>query len=444
MGEVNRIHFIAIGGSIMHNLAIALHRQGHRVSGSDDVIYGISKLKLEDNNLFPDKLGWDVNRIDDSIDFIILGMHAKADNPELLKAKELDIIIYSFPEYVAKHAKDKIKVVVAGSHGKTTTTSMIMHVLKHSEYRFDYLVGAQLDGFDLMVQLSDAPIIIIEGDEYLSSAIDRRPKFLHYRADYNIITGVEWDHANVFPTASIYKTQFQQFINSLEENAQVYYDASDSDLLDIVTNSNKPNTTGYLGLSGNRNTVEYQGIKYRMRVFGHHNRKNMHAALLVCRDLGIPIPQALTSLESFEGAAMRQDIIRSTNPTVYRDFGHAPSKVRATIEAVVENHPGQRIGVFVELHTYSSMVDTFIVNYAGVFDNVDFAAICFDQAAYAIKQVEVLSDEKILEAFKTKNAKVIKSKPTLISQLEQLEDLDVLLFLSSGNLLGIDLKQFYK
>lgn len=428
----------------MHNLAIALHRQGHHVTGSDDVIYGISKTKLEKDGLMPSEFGWFPETIVDSIDTIILGMHAKADNPELLKAHELGLQICSFPEYVAAHTQDKTRIVVAGSHGKTTTTSMIMHVLQKQGISFDFLVGAQLAGFDLMVQLSDAPIVVIEGDEYLSSAIDSRPKFMHYNAHHTIITGVAWDHANVFPTDKIYKQQFHDLLASLDTESSVYFDTTDPDLLKIIAQSSHAKSIGYLGMKGSGNEVNYKDKSYNMNVFGRHNRKNMHAALLVCRDLGISIEDGLSSLESFEGAAMRQDVIKASGPTVYRDFGHAPSKVRATIDAVIENHPNKRIGVLVELHTYSSMVGSFIVNYAGVFDQVQYCAICFDEAAYALKKVKVLADKAIKQAFEAPNAHMIKTKNQLLTEIQKIHDLDVLLFLSSGNFLGLDLKEYYK
>ncbi len=423
----------------MHNLAIALHRNGHTVTGSDDVIYGISQRKLTQAGLLPDQLGWDQSRITDNIDLIILGMHAKADNPELIKGKELGIEIQSFPEYIANKSADKIRIVVAGSHGKTTTTSMLMHILRAEGIDFDYLVGAQLDGFDLMVKLSDAPYIVIEGDEYLSSAIDRRPKFVHYRPQIAIVTGTAWDHANVFPTQAIYTDQFREFLSSLAEDSTVCYDATDPNLIDLAaTVDDSLIVKGYLGLRGSGTEVCHKSVSYEMQVFGEHNRKNMHAAMLVAEELGIDNHTTLTHMQSFKGAAMRQQVIKTESPRIYRDFGHAPSKVRATIDAVRENHPGQSIGVIVELHSYSSMLADFIPQYAGVFQSVDVAAVCVDKHAFEIKQMPVLTESQIQQAFDCSECQVIYDQESLMTQLEAYQSLDVVLLLSSGNLMGVD------
>jgi len=434
-----RIHFIAVGGSIMHNLAIALHRAGNTVTGSDDVIYGISHAKLTKEGLLPDRFGWNETRITEDIDLIILGMHAKSDNPELIKAQSLGLEIQSFPEYIASKSADKTRIVVAGSHGKTTTTSMLMHVFQEEGLDFDYLVGAQLDGFDLMVRLSDAPYIVIEGDEYLSSAIDRRPKFVHYTPQIAIITGTAWDHANVFPTEAVYVDQFRLFLSSLVPGSTVCYDATDATLIDLAeAESDSLKVNGYVGLSGTSTQVDYDDNHYTMQVFGQHNRKNMHAAMLVARELGIGSHRFLSHMQSFKGAAMRQQIVKETNPRMYRDFGHAPSKVRATIEAVRENHPGETIGVIVELHSYSSMLADFIPQYDGVFDGVDVAAVCVDKHAFEIKKMPVLTERQIQDAFGSSDCKVIFDKKTLGHQLKSYQGLDVILLLSSGNLMGVE------
>ena len=442
MMNTMKIHFIAIGGSIMHNLAIALSRNGHTVTGSDDVIYGISHDKLSAEGLLPAEFGWYPESITEDIDLIILGMHAKIDNPELLKAQELGIKIQSFPAFIASHSQEKRRIIVAGSHGKTTTTSMLMHILKAAKQDYDYLVGAQLADFDLMVQLSDAPLIVIEGDEYLSSAIDRRPKFVHYNPHITIITGIAWDHANVFPTADDYKLQFDTLLNALEDGASVYYDANDPELVDLVNQyAGRLSVTGYLGLDGVGSSVTKDGSEYTMNIFGQHNRKNMHAALLVARELGIEMEKGLQSMQSFQGAAMRQQVIKETSPRIYRDFGHAPSKVRATIEAVVENHRDARIGVLVELHSYSSMLADFIPQYAGVFDHVEAAAVCVDAHAFKIKKMPVLKSEEIQSAFASADCKVIFDKDDLQQLIEDWQQYDVLLLLSSGNLMGVEVVQ---
>ena len=195
------VHLIAIGGSAMHNMAIAMHKKGFNVTGSDDEIFEPSKTRLAKLNLLPAKEGWDTNNIHKGIDAVILGMHARADNPELLKAQELGLKIYSYPEYIYEQTKDKTRIVIGGSHGKTSITAMILHVLNYHKVDCDYMVGAQLDGFDTMVKLTkEAKIAVIEGDEYLSSPIDRRPKFHLYKPNIAILSGIAWDHINVFPT----------------------------------------------------------------------------------------------------------------------------------------------------------------------------------------------------------------------------------------------------
>lgn len=423
----------------MHNLAIALHRNGHQVSGSDDVIYGISHQKLTDAGILPEEFGWFADQITEEVELIILGMHAKDDNPELLRAQELGLSIQSFPEFIASHSQDKQRIVVAGSHGKTTTTSMLMHILKQQNKDYDYLVGAQLEDFDLMVQLSDAPMIVIEGDEYLSSAIDRRPKFIHYTPQITIITGIAWDHANVFPTADDYASQFDRLLDSLEDGAIVFYDANDPQLVDLVNQyADRLSITGYLGLAGLGAEVLQDGVSYPMNIFGQHNRKNMHAAILVARSLGISTEESLISMQSFKGAAMRQQVIQESNPRIYRDFGHAPSKVRATIEAVKENHPGESIAVVVELHSYSSMLADFIPQYAGVFEGIDKSAIAVDAHAFEIKKMPVLSQDQIQEAFASRECRVLLNEESLQSFIEDSRELDVMLLLSSGNLMGVE------
>ncbi len=436
------IHFIAIGGSIMHNLAIALHRSGHTVSGSDDKIYGVSKQKLSTEGLMPSELGWRPELISSDLDLVILGMHAKLDNPELVKAQQLGLTIQSFPEYVANQCVNKKRVAVGGSHGKTTTTSMIMHILKSRDVDFDYLVGAQLDDFDLMVRLTDAPIIVIEGDEYLSSPLDRRPKFFHFNADISVLTGIAWDHANVFPTEEVYRSQFEQYLETIRPDATVFYDANDMALVDVIAQSQNENNVGYLGLSGSGNKINLEQNSYGMQVFGRHNRKNIHAAILVCDALGISYSDSLEALKSFKGAHMRQTLIRDSNPIVYRDFGHAPSKVRATIKAFTEKFPDKEISVVVELHTYSSMKDSFIDQYSGVFEQVAHAAVCYDEEAYRLKQVEPLSDNIILGAFKN-SPTLIKKATDLTRYLKSLANVDVIVVLSSGNLLGIEVQYLF-
>jgi len=291
----------------------------------------------------------------------------------------------------------------------------------------------------LMVRLSDAPYIVIEGDEYLSSAIDRRPKFVHYEPQIAIITGTAWDHANVFPTEEVYKEQYSQFISSLEPGSKVFYDATDLALIDLAhDDTDTLDVNGYVGLTGEGTNVIHESNDYQLQIFGHHNRKNLHAAILVAKELGINHDKALTHMRSFKGAAMRQQIIQESSPRIYRDFGHAPSKVRATIEAVRENHPGQSLGVVVELHSYSSMLADFISLYAGVFDGVDRAAVCVDKHAFTIKKMPVLTQEQIQDAFRSTDCQVLFDSESLEAFVEDCLQLDVVLLLSSGNLMGVE------
>lgn len=442
-----RIHFIAIGGSAMHNLAIALQKKGYQISGSDDVIFEPAKSRLDKYGLLPAEMGWDENRISADLDAVILGMHARIDNPELLKAQEIGVKIYSYPEYIYEQSKDKLRVVIGGSHGKTTITSMILHVLNHYNRDFDYLVGAQLAGFETMVKVTkEAPVMIIEGDEYLSSPIDRRPKFHLYKANVAVISGIAWDHINVFPTYADYTLQFDKFIDTIEENGTLIYCKADADLNEIVTHSNaKVQKIGYA-------IPEHEivnGItfllpeKTALKVFGDHNLMNMNAAKLVCAQLNISEAEFNEAISSFTGAAKRLEVISADESTnVYKDFAHSPSKLKATIEAVKSQFTDRKLIACIELHTFSSLNKDFLKEYAGSMDKADDAIVFIDLKSFEQKRMEPFSESDVQEAFSNPHLKFFndaaKLKAYLLSQ--NYKDTN-LLMMSSGNYAGFDLPE---
>jgi UDP-N-acetylmuramate: L-alanyl-gamma-D-glutamyl-meso-diaminopimelate ligase len=378
---VKRIHFIAIGGSVMHQLAIALKKQGNIVTGSDDEIFEPARSNLEKETLLPPANGWFPEKIQTGLDAVILGMHATGDNPELLKAKELGINIYSFPEYIYQASREKIRVVVGGSHGKTTTTSMIMHVLKAAGMAFDWLVGARLEGFDQSVNITEAPVIVCEGDEYPASSIEKRPKFHFLFPHIAIITGIAWDHINVFPTFDIYLEQFRIFIDKIEPGGLLIYNQTDPVLKKLV--EEHPSPVRKLGYSipshhieNGTTVVTLEGRSGILRVFGDHNLLNLQAAFLACKELGIPAAGFLAAIASFKGAAKRLELLAmNRHGNVYRDFAHAPSKVRASMEAVKRQFPDRRLIAVLELHTYSSLNEVFLSEYRGTMDPADQAVV---------------------------------------------------------------------
>lgn len=442
-----RIHFIAIGGSAMHNLAIALHKKGYRISGSDDVIFEPAKSRLDKYGLLPAEMGWDENRISTDLDAVILGMHARIDNPELLKAQELGVKIYSYPEYIYEQSKDKLRVVIGGSHGKTTITSMILHVLNHYNRDFDYLVGAQLAGFETMVKVTkEAPVMIIEGDEYLSSPIDRRPKFHLYKANVAVISGIAWDHINVFPTYADYTLQFDKFIDTIEENGTLIYCTADADLNEIVTNSKaKVKKIGY-AIPGHEivNGITYLlPEKTALKVFGDHNLMNMNAAKLVCAQLNINEAEFNEAISSFTGASKRLEVISADELTnVYKDFAHSPSKLKATIDAVKSQFTNRKLVACIELHTFSSLNKDFLKEYAGSMDKADDAIVFIDLKSFEQKRMEPFSESDVQEAFSNPNLQFFndatKLKAYLLSQNYKDSNL---LMMSSGNYAGFDLHE---
>src|SRR5215211_940998 len=378
------IHFISIGGSVMHQLAIALKRKGYHITGSDDEIFEPAKGNLVKEGILPDEIGWHPEKINKGLDAVILGMHAKADNPELLKAKELGLPIYSFPEYIFQESKNKTRIVVGGSHGKTTTTSMIMHVLKETQKDFDYLVGARLQGFNQSVKLTDAPIVVCEGDEYPASIVEKRPKFHFLFPDIAVITGIAWDHINVFPTFDNYLEQFSIFIEKIEKGGHLIYNNTDAILKELVEKHARTDIH-YHPYDVPEHTIEFgvtklmiDGNEADLKVFGDHNLLNIHAAWLVCKQLGIAAADFARAISSFTGAAKRLELLAKNDSIIfYRDFAHAPSKVKATIEAVRRQFPQKTLIAVLELHTYSSLNESFMKEYKGALKDADWAAVFY-------------------------------------------------------------------
>ncbi len=447
-----RIHIIAIGGAVMHNLALELQSVGHQVTGSDDEIYDPARSRLQKAGLLPEKMGWDAHRITDDIELIILGMHAKADNPELLRSIELGLVIESFPEFVGNHAKDKRQLVVTGSHGKTTTTSIIMHYLKSQNQAMDFLVGAQLQNFDHMVGLSDAPYMIIEGDEYLSSAIDRKPKFLHYRADVLIITGIAWDHMNVFPSEAIYIDQFRQLLQRQAADSVVIFDTTDAKLVDLMNETAWPfKRIGYEGFfyhwKDGQNFVDWNTHTYPVALSGQHNMKNMQAAFLALNELAlIDEVKFFQEMESFTGPAKRMDVLYDSDSlVVLRDFAHAPSKLKATITGVREKYPDAELIACYELHTYSSLNKDFLPQYAHSMDAADQAIVFFSPHTLEIKRLEALDTEAIRAGFDRTDLQVFTDRTELNDALLAMrgEKQQVYLMMSSGVFGGLPLESLW-
>jgi len=443
--RIMRIHLISIGGAVMHNIALELKRNGHTVSGSDDEIFEPSKGRLSAAGLLPAKMGWDENNITPDIDRIILGMHARIDNPELVKAQKMGLKIQSFPEFVFEQCQDKKRVVVAGSHGKTSTTAMIMHVLMERNMAFDYLVGSQLDGFELMVKLSDAPIVILEGDEYLSSPIDRRSKFMWYEPDVAIITGVAWDHINVFPTWEGYCEQFQLFVETIKNEGSLIYYQNDDVLQKIASKVSMKHIIPYESLTHTVDqsvvTVTDGGITYEMSVFGKHNLENMNAAIIACEQLGISRSDSLGALQYFTGTAKRlEKVYDQDDKVIFRDFAHSPSKVQATVEAVKATYADYHVVAVLELHTFSSLNQEFLPLYKNTMDAADIAYVHFNAHVFEMKKMAVLSADQVQNEFG--NVTVEANIDDLWRQLKNLsKPKTVFLMMSSGNFGGKDVLQ---
>jgi UDP-N-acetylmuramate: L-alanyl-gamma-D-glutamyl-meso-diaminopimelate ligase len=441
-----KVHFIAIGGAVMHNLAIALHNKGYIVTGSDDEIFEPSRSRLNKYHLLPEKYGWDPGLITPDTETVILGMHAKADNPELLKARELGIEIMSFPEYLYEQTKDKKRIVVAGSHGKTTTTAMIMHVFRFLGIKFDYMVGSQIDGFETMVGLSDeAHIAVFEGDEYLTSALDKRPKFHLYMPDIAVLNGIAWDHMNVFPTFENYIVQFRIFTEKISEGGSLIYFEGDTEVNKIALASGKnikkipykvhgyfQNKTGFFAATHNRVVP--------VKIFGEHNMQNLSAAREACFAAGVAEDDFYEAIKSFEGTSRRlQKLIENEKGTVYLDFAHSPSKVKATVEAIVSRYPKREIIACLELHTYSSLSSDFLPLYNGTLADCTVGLVYFSPHAIELKKLKYLSKEAVSKAFGGNNIRVYDNSEEMFSFIKlQNYKCPVYLFMSSGDFDGFD------
>lgn len=431
----------------MHNLALAMYQKGYQVTGSDDAIFEPSRTRLEKKGLLPPELGWFPEKITSDIDAIILGMHAKEDNPELIKAKELGLKIYSYPEFLYEQSKNKTRVVIGGSHGKTTITSMILHVMKYHNIEVDYMVGAQLEGFDTMVHLTqDNDFIVLEGDEYLSSPLDRRPKFHLYKPNIALLSGIAWDHINVFPTYENYLEQFEIFINQITNGGILVYNEEDNDLRVLVEKTTNPIRKIPYGTP--EYTVE-NGITYLatpegdmpIEVFGKHNLNNLMGAKWICQNMGVDEADFYEAIASFKGASKRlEKISENANRVIFKDFAHSPSKVKATTEAVKEQYPGRKLVACLELHTYSSLNAEFLKEYQSALDSADVAVVFYSPEAVKIKRLEEVTAEQIAQSF-NRNDLVIYTNPKAFEDYLYQLDLknSVLLLMSSGNYGGLDL-----
>ena len=445
-----KVHFISIGGSVMHQLAIALQGKGYQVTGTDDEIFEPALTHLRDKGLLPSAFGWQPDLITPDLDAVILGMHAKADNPELIKAQELGLSIYSFPEYIFHESQQKKRVVVGGSHGKTTTTSMIMHVLKTCHQDFDYLVGAKLAGFDQSVKVTSAPTIVCEGDEYLASALLRQPKFHFLFPHVAILTGIAWDHINVFPTFEFYLEQFVIFMNKIEAGGVLIYNETD-DVLNKLVLSNKRNDIRYIPykvpphqITNGQTVISIEGTEGPLSVFGDHNLLNMQAAYYACAELGISAKDFVGAMANFTGASKRLELLASNeNCNIYRDFAHAPSKVIATIEAVKQQFPSRKLIGVLELHTYSSLNKEFMHQYKGALEKTEIAVVFYSKHALQIKGLPELPESYVVEGFDKNGLLVMTDKNALENWLRAQDYSNTnLVLMSSGNYDGIDLPSF--
>ena len=400
------VHFIAIGGSAMHNLAIALHNKGYQVTGSDDEIYEPSKSRLKQKGLLPEYFGWFPEKINSAIDSVVLGMHAKADNPELLRAQELGLKIYSYPEFLYEQSKNKTRVVIGGSHGKTTITSMILHVMHYHDIDVDYMVGAQLEGFDVMVKLTDDnDFIVLEGDEYLSSPIDRRPKFHLYQPNIALLSGIAWDHINVFPTFEGYVEQFSIFVDSIVKGGSITYNDEDLEVKRVVEASENtirklPYHTPAYTIENGQTLLETPEGPLPIEVFGKHNLNNLAGAKWICQHMGVDEDDFYEAIASFKGASKRlEKLAESKNSIAFKDFAHSPSKVRASTNAVKEQFPERTVVACMELHTFSSLNADFLKEYKGTLDAADVAVVFYSPHAVEIKKLKEITEAQIANAF---------------------------------------------
>lgn len=445
-----KYHFIAIGGAAMHNLAIALKLKGNEVSGSDDEIFEPSRGRLDKYGLLPKEDGWHPEKLNKNIDAIILGMHAREDNPELEKARELNIPIFSYPEFLYEQSKEKTRIVIGGSHGKTTITAMILHVLNQLEIPTDYMVGSKLEGFEVMVKLSDAPYIVLEGDEYLSSPIDRRPKFHLYHPHIALLSGIAWDHINVFPTFEIYMEQFSKFIHLIEEGGSLVFSGDDQYLPELAKQARKDIQQFPYGIPEykiNSETyqteIKFEDKTYTLEVFGKHNLMNLEGARKVCEQLGVKSADFYTAISNFTGASNRLETIGKTEScTIFKDFAHSPSKLKATTSAVKEQFADRELFACMELHTFSSLNAEFLEEYQGAMDKADRAIVYFNPHTIAHKKLEPITEAQVKQAFDREDLEVYTDSKKLIDLLKQQDWKNKsLLLMSSGNFDGVDYKK---
>ncbi|MFN6086766.1 MAG: UDP-N-acetylmuramate--L-alanine ligase [Fluviicola sp.] len=439
------VHFIAIGGSAMHNLAIALSRKGINVTGSDDEIFEPSRTRLEKQNILPNQIGWFSEKISSNLDAVILGMHAREDNPELLKAKELNIPVFSYPEYLFEQAKNKHRIVIGGSHGKTTITSMLLHVVKALNLNVDYMVGAQLDGYDCMVKLSeDAKFMILEGDEYLSSPIDRRPKFHLYAPNTALISGIAWDHINVFPTWENYIEQFDVFCQKITPNGTLVYSQDDETVKMVAeradsTLTKKPYSVPKYRIENEKTILTFHSKEYHLQIFGEHNLQNLMGAMYLAESMDISNDSFLSAIQSFTGAGKRlQKVVENESFLLFKDFAHSPSKLKATTKAVKEQYADKKVIACMELHTFSSLRKDFLPLYKGAMNAADVALVYFSHEVIAHKKLAPLTIEEVQENFGG-NVKVVTDTNEVLAFIDRETQKDsVLLMMSSGNFDGID------
>lgn len=440
------VHFIAIGGSAMHNLALALYHKGYHVTGSDDEIFEPSRSRLAAKGILPKTFGWFPDKITKDLDAVVLGMHAKADNPELLKAQELGLKIYSYPEFLYEQSKDKTRVVIGGSHGKTTITSMILHVMNYHGIEVDFMVGAQLEGFDVMVKLTEEnDFIILEGDEYLSSPIDRRPKFHLYKPNIALLSGIAWDHINVFPTYENYVEQFSIFVDSIVKGGSITYNAEDPEVVRVVEASTNtirklPYVTPAYTVENGQTLLETSEGPLPVEIFGKHNLNNLAGAKWICQHMGVDEDDFFEAITTFKGASKRLEKLAESNKAVaYKDFAHSPSKVLATTNAVKEHYPDKKLVACLELHTYSSLNTEFLKEYQGSLDAADVAVVFYSPHAVEIKKLQSISHQQIAEAFKRDDL-IVYTNPLDFKEYVLSQDFTnrALLFMSSGNYGGLD------
>ncbi len=443
-----KVHFIAIGGSAMHNLAIALHNKGYQVTGSDDEIFEPAYSRLQKHGILPQQVGWFPEKISGNIDAVILGMHAREDNPELIRAKETGVKIYSYPEYLYEQSREKTRIVIGGSHGKTTITAMILHVMKDLEIDTDYMVGAQLEGFDVMVKLTeDARYMVFEGDEYLTSAIDRRPKFHLYQPHIALISGIAWDHINVFPTFENYISQFIIFAEMIPQGGTLVYCNDDEHVVKVaqaISGSIKkiPYNLPECSIRNGSTFIKISGEEIQLQVFGKHNMLNLEGARSILETIGVGAEAFYKSISKFKGASKRLELIRSKGSiNIYKDFAHSPSKLKATIEAVKAQFTNRKLIACMELHTFSSLNTNFLDQYEGCMDQADVAVIFYNDHALSLKKLPPINRQLVIESFGRSDVKVFNDRDEMVAFLTcQVEMHTNLLMMSSGDFDGLELK----